>query len=222
MVERVTPGGVLSIIAGTGTAGAPTPGPATSSDLRGPGGLAVDAGGNLYIADTANNPVERVTPGGVLSIIAGTGSAGAPTPGPATSSDLRAPQGVAVDAGGHLYIADTDNKLVEKVAPDGTLSLFAGTGAYAPPAAGPALSSPLDYPDSVVVDSSGNVYITSDDDADGGNVVVKVTPGGTLSIFAGNYTIGPTSNGAPGASASVCRRWHPGAQPCAAALLRRA
>ena len=186
---------VITDYAGTGAAGTPTPGPAVSSNLSGPVGVVADAHGNLYIADTANNQVEKVTPGGTLSIIAGTGTGGAPTPGPATSSDLRGPEGVGVDSSGNIYIADTNNKQVEQVTPDGTLSIFAGTGAYSGPIPGPAISSPLDYPEDVVVDPSGNVYITIDVDADGNNYVVKVTPGGTLSIFAGNGTNGATTNG---------------------------
>jgi hypothetical protein len=115
MVAEVTPGGVLSIVAGNGSAGAPTPGAATSSALAFPSGVAVDAIGNLYIADTDNNVVEKVTPGGVLTVVAGTGSASVPNPGPATSSGLAAPQGVAVDTAGNVYIADTRNSVVEKL-----------------------------------------------------------------------------------------------------------
>jgi hypothetical protein len=87
--SATTPGtGQLAIIAGTGTTGPPTPGLATSSQLYYPFGVAVDSSGNVYIADTANNQVETVTSAGVLSIFAGTGNPGAPTPGPAISSNL--------------------------------------------------------------------------------------------------------------------------------------
>jgi hypothetical protein len=87
-------GGTLSIIAGTGSPGAPIPGPATSSPLNAPEGMVVDSAGNLYIADVNNDVIEKVTPTGTLSIIAGTpGSPGAPIPGPATSSPLNIPRG---------------------------------------------------------------------------------------------------------------------------------
>jgi sugar lactone lactonase YvrE len=196
-IEKVTPGGTLSIIAGTGTAGAPTPGPATSSRLDGPYGVAVDSSGNVYIADTSNNEIEKVTPGGTLSIIAGTGTAGAPTPGPATSSRLDIPYGVAVDSSGNVYVADEANAEIEKVTPGGTLSIIAGTGTVGTPTPGPATSSRLDSPYGVAVDASGNVYI-----ADGGDSqVLKVTPGGTLSIFAGTGTDGAASNGPATSSA---------------------
>ena len=180
-IEKVTPDGTLSIIAGTGSKGPPTPGPATSSQLNSPHGVAVDSAGNLYIADTFNNEVEKVTPDGTLSIIAGTGSQGPPTPGPATSSQLSLPGGVAVDSAGNVYIADTGNEEIEKVAPGGTLSIIAGNGSQGPPIPGPATSSHFLVPEGVAVDGAGNVYIADTENS----TVEKVTPGGTLSVIAG-------------------------------------
>ena len=108
--------------------GPPTPGPATSSELDGPAGVAVDAHGDLFIADTENNVVEEVTPAGGLSVVAGDGKRGRPTPGPATSSQLDEPFGVAADAQGDLFIADSGNCVVEEVTPAGRLSVVAGDG----------------------------------------------------------------------------------------------
>ena len=191
VVEKITPSGSLSIVAGTGTAAPPTPGPATSSALNGPGGIAFDSSGNAYIADSGNDVLEKVTPSGILSIFAGRGTAGAPTPGPATSSDLNSLNQVALDSSGNVYIADSGNDVVEKVTPSGSLSILAGTGTAAPPTPGPATSSALNYPGGIAVDSSGNVYI-----GDFGNdVVEKVTPSGILSIFAGRGTAGAPTPG---------------------------
>ncbi len=181
VVEKVTPGGTLSIIAGTGTSGAPTPGPATSSDLSTPLGVTVDGSGNVYIADTYNNEVEEVTSGGTLSIIAGTGTSGAPTAGPATSSDLSSPSGVAVDSSGNVYIADRANQRVEEIT-GGNLAFLAGTGQSGGPTAGPATSSELYDPSGVAVDSSGDVYI-----ADG--------PVGVVAEVASNTLVGPRGTG---------------------------
>jgi sugar lactone lactonase YvrE len=189
-IEKVTPGGTLSIIAGTGTLGTPTPGPATSSALNSPQDVAVDASGNVYISDSGNYEIEKVTPGGTLSIIAGTGTQGTPTPGPATSSPLRGPVGVAVDRAGDVFIADDNASQVEKVTPGGTLSIIAGTGSSGTPTPGPATSSRLLSPDGVAVDAAGNVFIADY----GGSTVLKVTPDGTLSRFAGG-TYGAPTNG---------------------------
>ena len=175
---------VISRVAGIGAWGRPTPGPALSSKMDDPNAIAVDASGNVYIADGGNNEVEKVTPGGTLSIIAGTGTSGLPTAGPATSSELNGPDGVAVDSSGNVYIADTGNNVVEKVTPGGTLSIIAGTTS----------NSVIFYPEGVAVDSSGNVYIADT----GNNVVEKVTPGGTLSTIAGTG-----ASGAPSAGSAV-------------------
>jgi sugar lactone lactonase YvrE len=183
-VDKVTSDGTLSILAGDGTGGAPTPGPATSSHLTSPGGIGVDGSGNVYIGDTNSQRVEKVTPDGTLSIIVGNGNSGAPTPGPATASSLSYPYGVAVDGSGNVYVADAGNNRVEKVDPDGTLSIFAGTGTAGPPTAGPAASSRLNSPLGVAVDGAGSVYIGDQ----GNSRVEKVDPSGTLSIVAGRVS----------------------------------
>jgi hypothetical protein len=185
VVEEVTPSGQLSIVAGqVGQAGTPTPGPATSSDLDDPAGVAVDGSGNLYIADNGNDVVEKVTPAGQLSIIAGeVGQDGPPTPGPATSSEIGSVD-IAADAVGDVYIADAGSDVVEKVTPAGQLSIIAGeVGQDGPPTPGPATGSDLDFGGcgQVAVDGVGDVYV-----ADCGNdVVEEVTPSGQLSIVAG-------------------------------------
>lgn len=185
-IEKVTTSGQLSVIAGTGTAGTPTAGPATSSALDNPFGVAVEPSGNVFSADTVNHVVEKVTPAGTLSIVAGTGTAGAPTAGPATSSMMNYPSGLAVDASGNLFIADKGVDRVMKVTPAGTLSIVAGTGAFGVPTPGAATSSPLGSPTSVAVDSSGTLYI-----ADAvSNEIAKVTPNGNLSVIAGNAGTG--------------------------------
>jgi sugar lactone lactonase YvrE len=190
-VFKVTPGGYLTVVAGTGTLGSATPGVATSSDLSFPNGVALDSSGNLYIADSGNSQVYKVTPSGTLSIVAGTGATGAPTPGPAVSSALNGPADVKVDSAGDLYIADFNGNYVEKVNASGTLSVVAGTGTAAMETPGPATSSALSGPDAVAVDPAGNLYIGDS----GNNVVEKVTPAGTLSVVAGDGTGGLSTAG---------------------------
>nr|WP_255479304.1 cell wall-binding repeat-containing protein [Quadrisphaera sp. RL12-1S] len=196
-IEKVDTFGQLSIIAGTGTAGAPTAGPATSSALYTPSGVAVDSAGNVYIADTSNHRIEKVNTSGQLSIIAGTGTAGAPTAGAATSSTLSYPAGVAVDGAGNVYIADTNSYRIEKVNPSGQLSIIAGTGRQGAPTAGAATSSTLNQPYGVGVDGAGNVYI-----ADTFNHrIEKVDTSGQLSVIAGAGTTGAATAGAATSSA---------------------
>jgi len=182
-IEKVTAGGTLSILAGTGQTGPPVPGPASSSTLNNPAGVVADSAGNVYIADQNNHAIEKVALDGTLSVYAGIpGVTGLPTAGPAASSHLNNPDAIAIDSADNVYIADYGNAVIEKVTPAGQLSVIAGIpGSAGTPTAGPATSSHLSQANGVAVDSAGNVYI-----ADGGpNVIAKVTPGGTLSIIAG-------------------------------------
>jgi streptogramin lyase len=191
MVEEVTAAGKLSVVAGTGKAGLPAPGPATKSALNAPSGVAVDAHGDLFIADSNNNVVEEVTPAGKLSVAVGDGKTGPPTPGPATKSALDDPSGVAVDAHGDLFVADYNNNVVAKVSPAGKLSVVAGNGHGGPPTPGPATKSSLDNPSGVAVDAHGDLFIADSNN----NVVEEVTPAGKLSVVAGNGTLGPAVPG---------------------------
>ena len=218
VIEKVDTSGQMSVIAGTGSASCgfpPTPGTATEANLCYPTGVAVDAAGNVYIADTDNQVIEKVTPAGFLTIVAGSGFSnnagctGAPTsPGPATQVNLCYPSDVAVDAAGNVYIVDTDNLVIDKVTPDGNLTVLAGTGystdegcTGVPPSSGPATQANLCYPVGVAVDAVGNVYIadTSDD------AIEKVDPSGNLTILAGGGIngCGSVSSG-PAIGASLC------------------
>jgi sugar lactone lactonase YvrE len=206
VVVKITPAGSLSVVAGTGQQGKATPGPATQSDLNDPYGVAVDGSGNVYVDDIGNDVVEKVSPQGTLSIIAGTGQPGTPTPGPATASDLGRPTAVAADASGNLYIADQVNSEVDEVTPAGALSVIAGTGRYGDPTPGLATRSRLGWLDGLAVDSSGNVYIAN---SEASALILKVTPAGTLSIIAGMLhhhgaiTPGPATRSALGGPFAV-------------------
>ena len=156
--------GTLVRVAGTGSPGAPIAGAATSSPLNWPQSIAFDTAGDLYVADNTNSDVEKITPAGVLSVIAGTGSAGSPLPGPATSSPLSYPAGVAVNSAGDVFVSDTNNSVVEEITPDGNLSIVAGqagTGAN-PVFGGEALSSTLNYPVGLSVGPNGVLYVGDD------------------------------------------------------------
>jgi trimeric autotransporter adhesin len=183
-VIKTTPGGTTTTYAGTGTAGySGDGGAATSAKLNLPWGLAFDSSGNLYIADSSNNRVRKVTTGGTISTVAGTGAAGfSGDGGAATAAKLDIPAGIAFDASGNMYIAEQNNDIVRKVTSGGTISTFAGTtvAGYSGDG-GAATSAKLTGPYGVVVDSAGVVYIADT----GNNVIRKVTTGGTISTVAG-------------------------------------
>ena len=199
-VRSVT-NGVISGFAGTGTAGSSGDGnPASGAQLNGPQGLAVDSAGSLYIADTQNNRVRKVT-GGTISTVAGSGAAGfVGDGGAATSAQLNAPFAVAVDAAGNLYIAEFNNNRVRKVAANGNIGTLAGNGVSGFSGDGlQATSAQLNGPRGVAVDSSGNVYIADTNN----NCVRKVTPDGVIATVAGNGIAGVSGDGGLAVNALV-------------------
>lgn len=162
-------------------------GPAILTRVHTPEGVAVDAAGNLYIADTSNSRIRRVDPSGTISTFAGTGEKGyAGDGGPAVEAQLNFPAGVSVDAAGNLYIADATNMRIRKVDPSGTISTFAGTGGQGFAGdGGPAVEAQLNFPYDVAVDGADNLYI-----ADTYNHRIRrVDPSGTISTIAGTGEI---------------------------------
>lgn len=115
-VVKILPSGILSVVAGTGSSGMPAEGPATGTDLGSPAGLALDGGGDVYIADQGWGYVEKVTPNGMLSFVAGDGIQGTPTfGGPATASALDGPYGIASDPLGRIYFTDSANYTLDRL-----------------------------------------------------------------------------------------------------------
>lgn len=167
-------------------------GPATAATLYQPGGTAVDAKGDLFIADSADNVVREITPDGVIHRVAGTGEARTPSSSlagqeerVATSTSLNHPEAVAVDAAGDVYIADTFDNRVVKLLPNGRITSFAGNGTvgYAGDG-GTARKAQLSMPTGVAVDRHGDVYI-----ADASNNVIRKVDAasGTITTVAGDH-----------------------------------
>src|ERR1035437_3826253 len=185
IVVRISPNGVLTVVAGNGNAGfSGDGGPATSASLWYPQGVAVDSAGNLFIADLLNNRIRKVS-GGTITTVAGDGSSGiSGDGGPATSASLFNPAGVAVDSAGNLYVADYGNHRIRKVS-GGTITTVAGSGGYGGPYG-------------VAVDSAGNIYIGDD------FFILKVS-GGTITTVAGDINAVSLGDGGPATSAQVYR-----------------
>jgi sugar lactone lactonase YvrE len=192
---------IISTIAGNGTAAyRGDGGSATSAEINRPYQIALDSSGNLYIADTANNRIRKVTPAGVISTVAGTGMLGfSGDGGPATSAQLWNPYGVAVDSNGDLYIADTSNHRVRKVDSSGVISTVVGDGSSTYSGdGGPATSAGI-YPSVLALDSSGNLYVT---DA-GAYRIREVNTSGIITTVAGNGVEGSNGDGGLATSAEL-------------------
>jgi sugar lactone lactonase YvrE len=162
-IRRVTSDGTITTVAGTGQAGFSNDGKqGTVAQLRFPEGVITDGAGNVYIADSGNNRIRKLTTAGVLTTIVGDGTQGfAGDGGPATKAKLSRPIGMALAGDGSLYFADAGNRRIRVVAPDGTIRTIAGNGtnAYAGDG-GPALLAGFGRPTWVALDAKGNLYVS--------------------------------------------------------------
>jgi sugar lactone lactonase YvrE len=186
--------GTISTLAGTGVTGfGGDNGPATSALLAGPSGVAFDAAGNTYIADTANFRIRRVSPLGVITTYAGSGVSGYSGDGAsAANAQFRSPRRMVAAPDGTLYIVDTDDHRIRRVSPSGQVSTYAGNGQQGNSGdGGTAITARLDSPSDVVLDAAGNLYI-----AELGSLRVRrVTPAGIISNYAGNGNFFSTGDG---------------------------
>jgi serine/threonine protein kinase, bacterial len=181
----------VSTFAGTGTAGA-ADGPGTLASFLTPLGIATDATGSVYIADSGNNKVRIATPTGVVTTLAGSGSSGS-SDGIGVVASFGFPYGVAVDSGGTIYVADYLNNKIRKVSANGVVATLAGSGATGS-ADGPGATAQFTTPRGIAVDASGNVYIAEN------TRIRKVTSAGNVTTLAGSASSGASDG--TGSSAS--------------------
>jgi uncharacterized protein (TIGR03437 family) len=204
-VRKVSPTGIISTVAGNGVRGfSGDGGPATAASLglSPNGSLALDSGGNLYISDTDSNRVRKVTPDGIISTVAGTGTgAFSGDGGPARQASLNWPWRLALDVVGNLHVADRNNDRVRRVSATGVITTVAGNGVRGFSGdGGAAASASLNQPIGVAADAAGNLYIAERE----GNRIRRVSSEGVISTVAGDGTCRFSGDGGPATAATVC------------------
>jgi len=185
LILKVTPAGVTSVFAGSGLAGSAN-GTGTAASFNYPTGIAADALGNVYVVDQGNNAIYKITPAGVVTTFAGSGAAGA-ADGVGITASFKTPEGVATDASGNVYVADAGNNLIRKITPAGVVSTFAGNGSVGTNN-GAATTASFSFPKGIAIDASGNFYIADS----GNNLIRKITSTGVVSTIAGTGLQGST------------------------------
>jgi uncharacterized protein (TIGR03437 family) len=202
-VRRVATNGIITTVAGTGVAGySGDNGPAIAAQLSQPQAVAIDASGNLIIADTQNRRIRRVDASGTITTIAGTGVEGyTGDGGPATSAQLHQAVDLAVDSTGNIYFADSTGQRIRKIWTNGIISTVAGNGVQGFSGdGGSATSAMMDFPVAVALDAQNNIYIS---DANNFRIRMVNAASGNIATIVGNGVEGFSGDGGPATSATL-------------------
>jgi len=187
-IRKITPGGVVTTLAGSPdgspNAGGSADGTGSAAQFLGPQGIAADENGNVFVSDTQNYTIRRITPLGVVTTLAGTAGRNGYADGLGPAAQFSRPLGLAVDENDNVYVADQTNNVIRKITPAGLVSTFAGTFGLLSGAGhvdGPGSTAKFMAPTGVTVDKNGNVYV-----ADSDNFAIReITPSGYVTTLAG-------------------------------------
>jgi sugar lactone lactonase YvrE len=171
VVRQITPGGAVTTLAGTSGTCSFADGVGAAASFRSPGSIAVDATGNLFVADGGNHRIRKITPAGVVSTFAGSAASGA-TDGTGSAASFNFPTGLAFDADGNLYVVDGDDHLLRRITPAGVVSTLAGQVGVAGAQDGIGAAATFNQPTGVAVGADGTIYVADTI----GNLIRKVTP----------------------------------------------
>ena len=189
--------GTLAIFAGVPSGEGCADGTGAAARFRHPSGVTVDASGNLFVADNYNNTIRKITPAGVVTTLAGAADLWGSADGIGAAASFYYPSGVAVDASGNVFVADTQNNTVRKITPAGVVITLAGTAGSNGNVDGAGADARFNYPRGVAVDGAGNVFVAE------GGTIRKITPAGVVTTLAGTEDWSPGESVAVDASGNV-------------------
>ncbi len=201
VIREITSLGMVSTIAGSAGNAGSADGIGSDARFNSPHGVAVDSAGSVYVADSGNSTIRKITAAGVVSTVAGLAGNSGSADGTGSTVRFNNPRGIAMDSAGNVYVADTDNHTIRKVTSAGAASTLAGSATNSGSADGAGSNARFYCPNGITVDSAGNVYV-----ADSNNATIrKVTPWGAVTTIAGHAGYGGSTDG----TGNVARFYYP-------------
>ncbi|WP_175966500.1 Ig-like domain-containing protein [Burkholderia sp. BCC0322] len=194
-VECGTAAARTTTLAGTAGTSGSADGTGAAASFSYPTGITVDSAGSLYVADTMNSTIRKITPGGVVTTLAGTAGVKGSADGTGAAASFYRPGSITVDKAGNLYVTDTGNVTIRKITPGGVVTTLAGTAGVYGSADGTGAAASFTNLSGITVDSAGNLYVTDNE------MVRKITPGGGVTTLAGTAGVYGSADGT-GAAAS--------------------
>ena len=195
-IRKVTSSGVVTTLAGSPGVAGSADGTGSTARFTYPNGVAVDNAGNVYVADTPNHTIRKVTSAGVVTTLAGSPGVAGSSDGTGSTARFNYPNGIAVDSAGNVYVADSTNRTIRKVTSAGVVTTLAGSPGVAGSTDGTGSAATFAHPTDVAVDSAGNLYVA--DEAN--HTIRKVTSAGVVTTLAGSSGALGSTDGAGGAA----------------------
>ncbi len=200
-IRQITPAGVVTTVAGLAGNTGSTDGTGTAARFRSPFAVTADGSGNLYVADTSNHTIRKVTSGGVVTTLAGTANSSGSVDGSGSAARFNFPTGVAVNGSGNIIVADAFNQTIRSITPAGVVTTLAGSAGLTGSVDGTGSAARFNLPSSVSVDATGTVYVADTNN----NTIRKVTAAGVVTTLAGSAG----SAGSTDATGSAARFFAP-------------
>ena len=180
-IRKITPDGVVTTFAGTAGQSGSDDGTGSAARFFAPNSIALDSAGNMFVADTGNDTIRKITPAGVVTTFAGTAGQFGSTNGTGSAARFNEPVATAVDSAGTVYVAENLNHMVRRITPAGVVSNFAGSAGFAGTVDGTGSAARFEYPRALTVDAAGNVYVADSENS----TIRRITPARVVTTFAG-------------------------------------
>jgi sugar lactone lactonase YvrE len=190
-VYKIATDGIVTLLAGSAFEVGTTDGTGSAARFTNIGGMAIDASGTLYVTDQASHTVRKITAGGVVSTLAGKAGVSGSADGGSAAARFKEPGGLAVDTLGNIFVADTGNQTVRRIAPNGQVSTIAGSAGVIGSSDGSGTVARFNHPSSIAIDANGNRYISDS----GNHTLRKIHPEGTVSTVAGSPGLQGSTDG---------------------------